>query len=137
MVRRLVPLVALAVLVMLVATHWPSSSVSTVNEHCGIDQLRIRRTAEGHMLDLRYRVIDPDRARTLLAKDSTAYIVHDRSGRRLQVPNTPKAGALRNRGLPKAGRSYFALFANPGGLVRHGDRVTVVLGELTTHLTVE
>jgi len=109
----------------------------TANERCGVDQLHIRRTAEGHLLDLRYRVVDPNRAASLLAKHNTAYVIHKNSGKRLPVPSTPKAGVLRTTGVPRAGRSYFALFTNPGGLARRGDRVAIVLGELTTELTVE
>jgi hypothetical protein len=103
----------------------------------GVDQLHIHRTGAGHLLDLRYRVVDPQRAGSLLGKQSAAYVVHARSGRRLSVPSTPKAGALRNTGVPKAGRTYFALFSDPGEIVRAGDRVSVVLGDLTAELTVE
>lgn len=103
----------------------------------GVDELRIRRTAEGHLLDLRYRVVDPERARTVLAEDGPAYLQHARTGARLSVPSTPKAGPLRNTGVPRAGRTYFVLFNNPGGVVRRGDRVSVVLGELAAELTVQ
>jgi hypothetical protein len=106
-------------------------------ERFGVDQLRIMRTATGHLLDLRYRIVDPERAAPLLAKDTAVYVVHERSGARLRVPSTPKAGPLRNTGVPRAGRAYFALFSNPGGLVQRGDEVSVVAGELTTKLTVE
>lgn len=109
----------------------------TANAPCGVDRLRIRRTADGHLLDLRYRVVDEARAGSVLAKTSTAYLVHTRTGKRLAVPTTPKAGALRTTGQPHNGRTYFALFSNPGRLVRPGDRVAVVLGELTAELTVE
>lgn len=68
---------------------------------------------------------------------SAAYLVHERSGERLSVPSTPKAGALRTTGVPQAGRSYFALFSNPSGRVQRGDKVSIVLGELTATLIVE
>lgn len=126
-----------AVLVVATASSPSAASWAAAAERVGIDQLHIRVTADGHLLDLRYRVVDPERARSLLARDSTAYIVHQRTGRRLPVPSTPKAGALRNRGVPRAGKTYFALFANAGGIVRRGDRVTVVLGELAAQLVVE
>ncbi len=122
-----------AVVVLAIAAR----STPAVCERSGVDQLRIHRTAGGHLLDLRYRVVDPQRATSLLAKDNTAYLVDEKSGRRLPVPSTPKAGSLRAKGVPRAGRSYFALFTNPGGLVRRGDQVSVVLGELTAQLTVE
>jgi hypothetical protein len=137
MVTRVLPLLVAGALVVIAATQWAASPAIPEGERWGVDQLRIHRTADGRMLDLRYRVVEPDRARSLLAKDSVAYLVHDRSGTRLPVPSTPKAGALRNHGRARAGRSYFALFTNAGALVKPGDRVTVVLGELTAHLTVE
>lgn len=136
--RRVATAVLAVGAAVLLAT-WVVSERATLtsSERWGVDQLRVHRTAEGHLLDLRYRVVDPRRAGSLLAKDITAYLVHERSGRRLPVPSTPKAGSLRNTGQPRAGRSYFALFSNPGKLVQRGDQVSVVLGDLTAELTVE
>lgn len=93
----------------------------------GVDQLVVRSTAAGNLLDFRYRVIDPAKAAALHGRDSKPYLVDLKSGRRLPVPSTPKAGALWNHGAVKAGRSYFALFSNPGKLVRSGDRVSIVI----------
>lgn len=122
---------------VLVATR-PAGPTAPANlDRWGVDELRIHRSAGGHLLDLRYRVVDAKRAESLLAEDREAYLVHGSSGRRLDVPSTPKAGRLRTTGTPEAGRSYFALFANPGRLVQPGERVTVVLGDLMTDLTVE
>jgi len=136
--RRSLALVAAGAAVVVLAIAARSTPAKpTLDERSGVDQLRIHRTAGGHLLDLRYRVVDPQRATSLLAKDNTAYLVDEKSGRRLPVPSTPKAGSLRAKGVPRAGRSYFALFTNPGGLVRRGDQVSVVLGELTAQLTVE
>jgi hypothetical protein len=96
----------------------------------GIDQIRLRSSAGGRLLDLRYRVVDPLRAAPLLAAHSVRYIVEPRTGVKLQVPNTPKAGPLSNSGRPEAGRTYFTLFSNQGRLVRPGDRVAATIGEL-------
>jgi hypothetical protein len=120
-------------------TTTPTATVTPppATERWGVDQLRVHQTADGHLLDLRYRVVDPQRAGSLLAKAATAYLTHERSGQRLPVPTTPKAGPLRNTGQPRAGRSYFALFSNPGKVVKPGDKVSLVLGDLTAELTVE
>jgi len=121
-----------------VLSSWAFVELSTAaGEGFGVDQLHIRRTAGGHLLDLRYQVVDSQRAASLLAEESMVYVIHAKSGKRLVVPSTPKTGPLRNTGVPQAGRSYFALFTNPGGLAQPGDRVTVVLGALSTELTVE
>jgi hypothetical protein len=123
---------------VLLAT-WVLAALGTpsARERWGVDQLRVHRTAGGHLLDLRYQVVDPARAGSLLAEESSVYLVHEKSGLRLPVPSTPKAGSLRNTGVPRAGRAYFALFTNPGGLVQRGDQVSVMLGALTAELTVE
>jgi hypothetical protein len=130
-------LVAGATAVLVAAWMTSAPAPPTASERSGIDQLHIRRTAGGNLLDMRYRVVDSELATSLLAKKTTAYVVDEKSGRRLPVPTTPKAGSLRTTGVPRAGRSYFALFTNPGGLVHRGDQVSVVLGDLSTRLTVE
>ena len=97
----------------------------------GIDHLRLVRSAGGHLLDFRYRIVDPAKAAPLQARGVRPYVLHPRTGARLSVPTTPKAGALRNTGKPQRGRVYFALFSNPKGLVQRGDRVSVVFDSFT------
>lgn len=95
----------------------------------GIQVLGIRETAAGYMLDLRYRVIDPERAASLLTKTSRPYLLHQKTGVRLVVPNTPKVGPLKSASNPEKNRNYFIMFGNPGKLVKSGDRVTVIIGD--------
>jgi hypothetical protein len=40
-----------------------------------------------------------------------------------------KVGLLRSKGKPEAGRDYFILFGNTGGVVKKGNMVTVVIGD--------
>ncbi len=102
---------------------------STLAERWGIDRIRIMRTGAGHLLDFRYRIVDARKAAALQEKGSRPLLIDNKSGARLTVPRTPKAGALRNAGRARVGRTYFALFANAGGLVRSGDRVSVVIND--------
>jgi hypothetical protein len=96
----------------------------------GIKILNLRLTAAGHMLDLRFRVLDPDKAVEILSRNNEAYIVDQESGKALPVPVT-KAGALRQTTLnPQAGRVYFILFSNTGGLVKEGSIVTLAIGDV-------
>lgn len=113
---------------------------ASLAERWGIDKLRVVRTGAGHLLDFRYRVVDAQKAAPLLARGSKPIAIDEKSGARLGVPSTPKAGALRSHsyGRPKQGRTYFALFANHGGLVKRGDQVSVVIGSFKApHLIVE
>jgi hypothetical protein len=96
-------------------------------------------TASGRMLDLRLRVVDPGRAKSLLSKDAKAVLIHEATGRQATVAVGSQVGELRQYAQgPVAGRVYFILFANPEHLMRSGDRATVSIGDLRVqHLTVE
>jgi hypothetical protein len=94
----------------------------------GIELVSLRPTAAGQMLDLRFKVIDPEKARPILDKGNKAFLMDAASGKVLPVPVT-KAGSMRQTTLkPEAGRMYFMLFSNPGRLVREGSRVSLVIG---------
>jgi len=101
-------------------------------EELGIQVLSIRESAAGHMLDLRYRVKDPEKASLVLSAQMKPYLIDQGSGTRLSVPNMPKMGSLRQKSRqPEADRVYFILFANPGKLVKPGNKVTVVFGDVS------
>jgi hypothetical protein len=95
----------------------------------GIQVLSLRPTALGQMLDLRFKVLDPEKAKPILDKNKKSYLLDQKSGKTLPVPVT-KSGSMRQTTLkPEAGRVYFTLFANPGGIVKEDSRVTLVVGD--------
>jgi O-phosphoseryl-tRNA(Cys) synthetase len=100
----------------------------------------VRLTAAGHYIDLRYRVLDPERARAVLGPTVKVRprLVNEANGAVMAVPTTAKLGSLRQTQAPqKSGRTYFVMFVNSGGL-ETGSRVTAELGELRfKHLIVE
>lgn len=98
-------------------------------ERLGIEPLALRRLAYGNLLDFRYRVVDPERARRLFETDLKPVLVERDSGLRLTVPRPAKVGPLKSYGAMEAGRIHFILFANPGRRVEPGARVVLVLGE--------
>jgi hypothetical protein len=96
----------------------------------GIEVLGVQLSAAGHMLDLRFRVFDPEKAQPLLARDLRPWLVDQSSGLRSNVPTAPRVGQLRQHTeSPDTERTYFAIFQNPGRRVRPGSLVTVGLGE--------
>ncbi len=102
----------------------------SIEEKWGIRVLNIRQSANGYMLDFRYRVLDPDKASHLFNRKEKPYLIDQESGARFMVPSSPKIGPLRQTSLkPIANRNYFILFANPGKYVKVGNKVTVVIGE--------
>jgi hypothetical protein len=89
------------------------------------------------MLDFRYRVTDTDKAAPLFVRQTKPRLIHKASGKVLAVPETAKLGPLRNSDTPQSDRIYWMFFGNPGGLVRTGDQVTVVIGEFRADMKVE
>lgn len=99
-------------------------------EDPGIRVESFRLTAADTMIDLRFRVTDPERAAPFFSRRTDLQLVDPASGARLAVPNTPKLGKLRQvarKDMPD--RSYFMLFANPGRFLKAGSRVVLVAGD--------
>jgi hypothetical protein len=105
----------------------------------GIRVESLRLSAADYMLDLRFRVTDPERAAPFFNRNTEVQLIDEASGARLAVPDTPKLGRLRQvvrKDMPD--RSYFMLFANPGRYLKAGSQVTLVAGDMRiSHLTVE
>jgi hypothetical protein len=95
----------------------------------GVEVIGVRQTAAGYMLEFRYRVIDPDKAKPLFERKTKPSLIHEGTGARFVVPTPPKTGALRNSNPPLAGHTYWMFFANPGGYVKPGQRVSVAIGD--------
>jgi len=104
------------------------NAAATLEEQWGISVVGIRLTAAGHMLDFRYKVLDPEKASHLLDRQNKSYLVDEKSGVIMTVPKT-KIGPLRQTAVkPVAGKNYIVLFGNMGDAVKPGNKVTVVIG---------
>lgn len=105
----------------------------------GIEITSLRMSGHGHLIDLRYRVFDPDKAAVLGDRKYSPCMIDEATGTRLKVPNTPKLGPLRQSATRlQAGKIYFMLFANAGLLVKAGSKVTIEIGDFKVEdLTVE
>jgi hypothetical protein len=113
-------------------------SAAQMEARWGIHITAIRLTAAGRMLDFRYRVTDPKKAEPLVKRGTAAYVLHEKTGIKMAVPET-KYGKLRQTARQaSANRQYIVMFACPGGIVNRGDRVTVVIGDFKAeHLLIE
>jgi len=100
-----------------------------IEEQWGIQIEGIRLSAEGYMLDFRYRVTDPEKAKALFDRREKPYLIDQATGAKFIVPGPPKVGPLRTSNPPQTDRTYFILFANPGRYVKQGNKVTVVIGD--------
>ncbi len=93
----------------------------------GIDELGVREAASGSLLRFSYRVLDANKAQILNDNKATPYLVDEKTGAVLQVPDMPKVGKLRQTANPENGREYWIAFSNKG-VVKPGSRVDVVVG---------
>lgn len=109
----------------------PDSPAPPQWEANGIKVERIKPIVAGMKLDLRYRITDPDKARNFLKQTTPLSLIDQASGTVMTVPNTPTVGKLRNVPNPEhMDRVYWMLFDNPGMKVKHGSKVTLVIGDV-------
>jgi hypothetical protein len=94
----------------------------------GVDSIRIKAAESGELIRFTYRILDPEKAKTLNDKEIDAYLIAPGAKVRLSVPSLEKVGQLRQSSTPEAGKSYWMAFSNPGRRVRLGDRVDVIIG---------
>ncbi len=101
----------------------------TVEQEWGVEIVSMRLSSAGHMLDFRYKVIDPDKAARIASRKVKAILIDQETGTRFAVPNPPKIGPLRQTSIKlKQGKTYFVLFTNPGRFIKQGNKVTVQIG---------
>jgi hypothetical protein len=107
---------------------FPHSSPPELEAKWGIKLIGIQLSAAGYMLDFRYQVIDPNKAKYLTDHRHKAYLIDQATGAKFIVPSPPKIGSLRqNTSEPKAQQIYFMLFANPSRFIKSGNQVTVII----------
>jgi hypothetical protein len=109
-----------------------ATELSQVEKDWGIKLYGLRRTAGGYMLEMKFRVLDENKAFPLLKRDIAHYLIVEKDGSVLEVPFTQKLGfmraSVRTSNMVKKDYNYSALFANPNKHVKLGDKVTLVLG---------
>lgn len=111
-----------------------AASQSAFEESTGIELVRIAVSAGGGMLDLRYRIVDPDKAAVVHDKKRPPAIIDEATGQSASQPWMPHHGG----GDPKFAVTYYELIYNPGGGIKRGDRVTLVIGDTRlTHVVVQ
>jgi hypothetical protein len=109
---------------------WQARHGQFYRRNWGVEIAGVRRISSGLMLRFDYRVIDPARAVSLNDKHARPYLLDEATHTALSVPAMENVGELRQVAPYQANRTYFMLFGNPGGLVKHNGRVTLVIGNL-------
>ena len=107
----------------------------------GVRFTQVAVIADGGMVDLRYQVLDPDKAMALMSMsmaeaDSNATspkLIVEQDGTRIE-----NSEVMSMKQIPEANSVQFVLFANPRGVLKPGMLVTIVVGSLRlTHVPVQ
>lgn len=114
---------------------------SGVETRYGIRVEGLHLSAHGYILDLRYRVLNPEAAAPILDPKRTVQLMDDARGASLGIPQSPVIGGMRQTSrnhVVHTDRDYFILFVNPGRAVRAGDKLNLAVdGVRIAELTVQ
>ncbi len=106
------------------------SKNNALADRWGIEVASLHLSANGRMVDFRYRVLDPDKATLLGDRNVKPTLIDLATGAVLRVPSFPKTGSLRQTSTKlETGKIYFMIFSNTGMTVKSGSRVTIVIGD--------
>ena len=110
----------------------PVVSAAGLEQKSGVRITHVAVSGAGGLVDVRYQVVDPDKA--VVLHETRPELVDETTG----VVVDKLFMGHRHTGVLHAGETYFLLFENPGNLVQRGTRATVVLGGVRVpHVEVE
>lgn len=102
----------------------PVVSASGLVESSGVKISQVAVTGDGGLVDLRFTVVDANKAAALHDPTHPPAVVDQRTG--LVVKDLLMSHA--HTAPFKAGVTYYLVFNNPGNWVHRGDKVAVLLG---------
>jgi len=102
----------------------PAVSADDLAERSGVRITQVAVTGGGGLVDLRYQVVDPEKAAALHDATTPPAIVDEQSG---LVVNDLLMGHSHSDPF-KAGVTYYYVFNDPVNWVHRGSQVTVLLG---------
>jgi hypothetical protein len=104
-----------------------------IENRFGVRFTQVGLTADGGMVDLRYQVLDPDKAMALMSMSMAEADTNPSAPRMIiEQDGTEIANSevMSMKQLPEANSVQFILYANPRGLLKPGMQVTIVVGDL-------
>jgi hypothetical protein len=104
----------------------PVNIESEIEAIYGIHITRLAMTAGGGVVDFRFQVVDPEKATAYMHGDYSdlPVLVVEKDGTRIDPqPHT-------HHSKYELGRSYYHLYRNPGGIVKVGTKLSIILGKL-------
>jgi hypothetical protein len=110
-----------------VPVNWarPAVSAAGLPSRSGVQITQVAVTGGGGLVDLRFRVLDPDKAHALHDPSTPPAVVDERSG--LVLDRLLMGHAHGDAFRPAT--TYYLIFENTGNWVHRGSRVAVLLGD--------
>jgi len=97
-----------------------------MQEDWGVEPVHMRVTANGFMIEFRYKILDVDKAMIFSDRKVFPYLLSMKSKARLSIPYGSTVGFLKsNRRFIKKGKNYIAMFSNEGQHMLKGDKVKI------------
>ncbi len=100
------------------------AALAAFESQTGVRLVRVSVTSGGGMLDLRYQVLDPDRAVVVHDVDNPPAVIDSASGAEMRIPWMDHS----HQKELHAGVTYYTLLMNAGGKIARGNEVSIVLG---------
>jgi len=92
----------------------------------GIKPVHLRVTADGYMVEFRYKILDTEKALILSDRKDFPYLKSMKSRARLTVPFFPTTGFQKSsRRFVKKGKNYTAMFSNENKHMLPGDKARI------------
>jgi hypothetical protein len=94
-----------------------------VEDAFGVRITSVTVTGDGGLVDLRFIVLDPSKAAAMMAsQDLAPRLAADHDGEVVFLP------AMTMHRPMTAGRTYFMLYRNTGGIIRSGHEIAILVG---------
>lgn len=105
----------------------------------GIQPVHLRITADGYMMEFRYKVLDVDKATILSHRKDFPFLLSMKSQAKFSVPYGSTVGYLKsNRKFLKKGKNYITMFSNINRHMLPGDKVRIqVKDQVSAELTID
>jgi len=102
-----------------------AASAAAIEAAWGVQVKQIGVTADGGLIDLRFTIIDPDKAGPLFSVDKRPRLIVEDSGALVdRLMHPPHAVEF------APGQVHYLLYNNTNGAIKRGAAVSVVLGDL-------
>jgi hypothetical protein len=96
-----------------------------IEEKWGVRITQLGLTAAGGLLDMRYVIIDPDKAQAMMGRLDTLPVIVAADGTKtsLQKP-------MSHKGELEIGRTYYILYVNKKGAIKYNETASIIIGDL-------